>query len=64
MVPSKHGTVQSSGLQLEPGNGDAGPSKEVPTHLKYHHASHKFDMVAQGSKTIQELMNDLMNYTT
>ena len=28
--------------------------------LMYHHMSHKFDTVAQGSKTIQELMNNLM----
>ena len=33
MVPLKCGTVQLSGSQLEPGNGDAGPTKEVPTHF-------------------------------
>ena len=32
--------------------------------LMYYHASNKFDMVAQGSKTVQELMNDLMKYAT
>ena len=32
--------------------------------LMYHHMSHKFDMVAQGSKIVQELMNDLTKYTT
>ena len=59
MVPSKCGAVQPPNSQLEPENSDAGPIKEVPT---YHHASNKFDVVAQSSKTIQELMNDLTNY--
>ena len=32
--------------------------------LTYHYVSHKFDAVAQGSKTIQVLMNNLKKYTT
>ena len=32
--------------------------------LMYHHGLNKFDMVAQGSKTIQELMDDLTKYAT
>jgi hypothetical protein len=27
--------------------------------LTYHHASNKFDVVMQGTKTVQELMNEL-----
>ena len=30
--------------------------------LTHHHASNKFDMVSQGTKTIQELLNDLKKY--
>ena len=30
--------------------------------LMYHHVSNKFDAVVQGSKTIQELVNDLTKY--
>jgi hypothetical protein len=30
--------------------------------LTYHHASNKFDAVMQGTKTIQELMNELTKY--
>ena len=32
--------------------------------LMYHHVSHKFNTVAQGLKTIQELMNDLTKHPT
>src|SRR3981189_2818705 len=31
--------------------------------LMYHHASNKFDAVMQGTKTVQELMNELTKYT-
>ena len=30
--------------------------------LTHHHASNKFDMVSQGTKTIQEVLNALKNY--
>ena len=30
--------------------------------LTHHHASNKFDMVSQGNKTIQEVLNDLKKY--
>jgi hypothetical protein len=30
--------------------------------LTYHHAWNKFDAVMQGTKTIQELMNELTKY--
>jgi hypothetical protein len=30
--------------------------------LMYHHASNKFDTVIQGTKTVQELMNELTKY--
>jgi hypothetical protein len=30
--------------------------------LTYHHMSNKFDMVMQGTKTVQELMNELTKY--
>ena len=30
--------------------------------LTHHHTSNKFDMVSQGTKTIQELLNDLNKY--
>ena len=32
--------------------------------LTHHHASNKFDMVSQGTKTIQEVLNDLQKYAT
>ena len=31
--------------------------------LTHHHASNKFDMVSQGNKTVQEVLNDLKKYT-
>ena len=30
--------------------------------MTHHHASNKFDMVSQGTKTIQEVLNDLKEY--
>ena len=30
--------------------------------LTHHHASNKFDMVSQGTNTIQEVLNDLKKY--
>ena len=30
--------------------------------LTHHHASNKFDMVSQGNKTVQEVLNDLKKY--
>ena len=30
--------------------------------LTHHHVSNKFDMVSQGTKTIQEVLNDLKKY--
>ena len=32
--------------------------------LTHHHASNKFDMVSQGTKTIQKVLNDLKKYVT
>ena len=32
--------------------------------LTHHHVSNKFDMVSQGTKTIQEVLNDLKKYAT
>ena len=32
--------------------------------LTHHHASNKFDTVSQGTKTIQEVLNDLNKYAT
>ena len=32
--------------------------------LTHHHASNKFDMVSQGNKTVQEVLNDLKKYAT
>ena len=32
--------------------------------LTHHHASNKFDMVSQGTKTIQEVLNDPKKYAT
>ena len=32
--------------------------------LTHHHTSNKFDMVSQGTKTIQEVLNDLKKYAT
>ena len=31
--------------------------------LTHHHASNTFDMVSQGNKTVQEVLNDLKKYT-
>ena len=30
--------------------------------MTHHHASNKFDMVSQGTKTVQEVLNDLKKY--
>ena len=30
--------------------------------LTHHHASNKFDRVSQGTKTVQEVLNDLSKY--
>ena len=30
--------------------------------LTHHHTSNKFDMVSQGNKTVQEVLNDLKKY--
>ena len=30
--------------------------------LTHHHTSNKFDMVSQGTKTVQEVLNDLKKY--
>ena len=30
--------------------------------MTHHHVSNKFDMVSQGTKTIQEVLNDLKKY--
>ena len=32
--------------------------------LTHHHTSNKFDMVSQGTKTVQEVLNDLKKYAT
>ena len=32
--------------------------------LTHHHASNKFDMASQGTKTVQEVLNDLKKYAT
>ena len=32
--------------------------------LTHHHTSNKFDTVSQGTKTIQEVLNDLKKYAT
>ena len=32
--------------------------------LTHYHMSNKFDMVSQGTKTIQEVLNDLKKYAT
>ena len=32
--------------------------------MTHHYASNKFDTVAQGTKTIQEVLNDLKKYAT
>jgi hypothetical protein len=40
-----------------------GLHKSVLHTLTYHHASNKFDAVMQGTKTVQELMNELTKYT-
>ena len=32
--------------------------------LTHHHASNKFDTVSQGTKTVQEVLNDLKKYAT
>ena len=32
--------------------------------MTHHHTSNKFDMVSQGTKTIQEVLNDLKKYAT
>ena len=32
--------------------------------LTHHHVSNKFDMVSQGTKTVQEVLNDLKKYAT
>ena len=32
--------------------------------LTHHHTSNKFDTVSQGTKTIQEVLNDLKTYAT
>ena len=32
--------------------------------LTHHHASNKFEMVSQGNKTVQEVLNDLKKYAT
>jgi hypothetical protein len=39
-----------------------GLQKRVLHTLTYHHASNKFNAVMQGTKTIQELMNELTRY--
>ena len=30
--------------------------------MTHHHVSNKFDMVSQGTKTVQEVLNDLKKY--
>ena len=32
--------------------------------MTHHHTSNKFDMVSQGTKTVQEVLNDLKKYAT
>ena len=32
--------------------------------LTHHHTSNKFDTVSQGTKTVQEVLNDLKKYAT
>ena len=32
--------------------------------LTHHHASNKFDMVSQGTKTVQEVLNNIKRYAT
>ena len=32
--------------------------------LTHHHTSNRFDMVSQGTKTVQEVLNDLKKYAT
>jgi hypothetical protein len=39
-----------------------GLQKRLLHTLTYHHASNKFDAVMQGTKTVQELMNELTKY--
>ena len=39
-----------------------GLQKKFLHTLTHHHVSNKFDMVFQGTKTIQEVLNDLKKY--
>lgn len=62
MVPAEHGTFQLPGPQLDLGNSDAGPPKKFLHTPTYHHASNKFDVAMQSTKTIQEMLNELTKY--
>ena len=50
---------------MDLGNGSAGTTEKRFLHtLTHHHASNKFDMVSQGTKTVQEVLNNLKKYAT
>ena len=49
---------------MDLGNGSARTTEEVPAYLDTPPHVNKFDMVSQGNKTIQEVLNDLKKYTT
>ena len=44
---------------MDLGNGSTGTTEEIPA---YHHTSNKFDTVSQGTKTVQEVLNNLKKY--
>ena len=49
---------------MDLGNSSARTTEEVPAYFDNHHVSNKFDMVSQGTNTVQEVLNDLKKYAT
>jgi hypothetical protein len=53
---------QLPGPRLDLGDRGTGVAEAIPAHMTYHHVLNMFDMVMQGTKTVQELMNELTKY--
>ena len=47
---------------MDLGNGSASLQRRFLHTFTHHHASNKFDTVSQGTKTVQEVLNDLKKY--
>ena len=49
---------------MDLGNIAQGLQRRFLHTLTHHHMSNKFDTVSQGTKTVQEVLNDLKKYAT